>query len=1562
MGVTAGELLLVLKAQDLASAVSKSMTAKMRRDMADLAAEAKASADKQSAAAREAAAAAEAHARQVERAQNLIKGALVAGGVAVAAAMVASGKAAMDFEQSLANVGSVTGATAREMAAMRAEALKIGQDTSKGAGEAVTAMGELVKAGMSVETVVGGAARSVVQMAEATGVDMSQAANMVSNALNTFSDEGLTAAQAAEMLAKAANASAVDVTDMGQALSSGGSVAAQANISMTDFAAAIGLMGNNAIKGSDAGTSLKAMIAGLTPNSKEAAGAMRELGFSAFDAAGNWKSFPQIIGDLQRAFSGLTPQQRAMNAELLFGSDGIRAFNVLMKEGVTGLDKFKASMQQAPSLAEQSAARMNTLSGQVEILKGTLETAAITAGSKALPALTSLAKVANEVLPPAFNAAGASFEFLEKHADILIPLGFAMAGMLTGALVPAMMREAAAASAAAAAYVAKAAAMAAANLPLVAAGAAIGLVAFGLWHMSQAANRAEQEARNLAQTMAQVASQSNPLIQKWVGLAGTGASLHDQLYSLNQTLYEMKYAAGDAAREVDRLTAQSNAGMATLDAMAAAGKANTEAYDQMSQTVGKVNDDLARAQQVYQLATANIEGLKIKAKELGFEFQVANNGVGEFVFGAGQMAQATKEEQDQLARVNQELKATEQAQKDARLAAIPFARQIDEIIEKGKDVEGAFAGARKAIRDLAGEMTASERANDNQVRKLEGIKLAAEAAYSAQTIDAARQYAQKALDAANASGVEGDALKIVEQNMAAVTRGAKLTEDQKKKLRDAIDALIKPLDDQNASMANDRQQADDMAQSQLGLGKSMDQLKLSIDTLVTTFTMRMGDIPKSAQDTRNAVLEKFTLSQLMYALGNAAIDGFTAGMIIKKAQAEEAARIVALGAKVAVAQALGVESPSKVFKAIGVFVVEGFILGMASKVHAVSGMAKELHDAGVEPVKESMVTLTEYVDKGVTSTASHISTLAAVMAGSVAAADEYRAALYGQREVVDDLNQQILVLQRQLLNTKPGSEARKAIQDQINGLRQQRSEIEQVISSTEEMVRGITRGVTALDGFSDALQRASRDTAALDQYGQAGAAAIDALATALLEDSPKAGAAAVKAMQAAAEAAHAAGVVNWKDLAAAQVAAYGAALSERTPEAIQAAIDSTQAIYDAIKAKAEAERPTLFSAIADALGARAIAEQVGSSWASMFVQVGAAIDAGKEIPVQAVGRFAADVLDTLQTLPDNLRGRLGTDFYQAMQEFMTNPSREALDQLRNLAGDIYNTARLIPDNLRRLSPEVRTVILDIVAQYRAGAIDIQAAIDQIQDAQNLIPKNLRNLTPAVQAEIMSIVDLWRTGAIDIEEATRRIEDATKRAEEAARRAAEAAGRAAAAGQAAAQQLSHTSGGSGVGSQRGSYTEDSNYGGIPGLTRASGVDENGNPFETFGYNKEIMDYYGDNLDAIEYDRRRGLGFFAPRSRNAEGGIFTKPTMMYDAQGRGHLFGEAGPEPFGPPSKLASMFGGAGIPSAGAKITINVTTNGPVFADKRQFEQAVIDGVNDGLRRGALASLVKQGSRS
>lgn len=305
---------------------------------------------------------------------------------------------AVSFDDSLRAVQSSTGATTAEMEAMRKASLDIGRDTPKSAKDAALAMGEMAKAGIPIPDILNGAAMAAVSMASATGIEVPQAAVLMASAMNTFGLAGSDATAVAEEFAKVANASAIDVSDMGLSLQAVGPVAAQAGLTMDDFGTAIGIMGNHALRGSDAGTSLKTMLLSLMAPSTAAKGVLAELGVSMFDATGATRPFRDVLGDLQKSLAGATDQEKAVALSTIFGTDAIRAANILLGEGVQGWDAFNGQVAAAPSLLDQMKIRMSGAGGTMEQFKGSLETLGISLGTILLPALTKVAQYGTDAL------------------------------------------------------------------------------------------------------------------------------------------------------------------------------------------------------------------------------------------------------------------------------------------------------------------------------------------------------------------------------------------------------------------------------------------------------------------------------------------------------------------------------------------------------------------------------------------------------------------------------------------------------------------------------------------------------------------------------------------------------------------------------------------------------------------------------------------------------------------------------------------------------------------------------------------------------------------------------------------------------------------------------------------------------------------------------------------------------------------------------------------------------------------------------------------------------------
>jgi TP901 family phage tail tape measure protein len=317
----------------------------------------------------------------------LVGSAVVAGS---GAAFVGVTKAAADFESQLSELNAVSSATEAQMKLLSDAALKAGADTTFSAQEAAEAQTELAKAGLTVEQIMGGALAGTLSLAAAGGLDLADAAIVSANALNAFKLSGDQTTHVADLLAAAANKSAADVSELAPALQQSALVAAQMGLTLEETTGGLAAFAQAGLKGSDAGTSFKTFLQRLVPQTEEASKAMEAMGLSFFDNNGKFVGLTETAGRLRTALSGMTDEQRNSTLQTLFGSDAIRAAAVIYDEGAAGVGKWISAVDDAGFASEVATKKLDNLKGDLEALKGSIETVAIGAGSGASSGLRTL--------------------------------------------------------------------------------------------------------------------------------------------------------------------------------------------------------------------------------------------------------------------------------------------------------------------------------------------------------------------------------------------------------------------------------------------------------------------------------------------------------------------------------------------------------------------------------------------------------------------------------------------------------------------------------------------------------------------------------------------------------------------------------------------------------------------------------------------------------------------------------------------------------------------------------------------------------------------------------------------------------------------------------------------------------------------------------------------------------------------------------------------------------------------------------------------------------------------
>ncbi|WP_406255451.1 phage tail tape measure protein [Streptomyces chartreusis] len=328
--------------------------------------------------------------RRAARDTSQLAGAGAAVGTAMVAGFAVAAASAAKFDKALSNVRAVTGASAQDMAKLRAAALEAGKTTSYTATEAANAEAELARAGVKVADITGGALKGALALAASGQVELKEAAVVSAQAMNTFGLAGKDVTHVADLLAAGANKSAADVHGLGMSLRMGGLLAHQTGLSIEDTVGTLAAFADHALIGSDAGTSLKVMLQRLVPQSKEAAQMMDQIGFSAYDSTGKFVGLSELAARMKTSFSKLTPEARNAAMATIFGADAVRSATIMYELGAEGINRYVKSVNDQGAAGRMASVQTDNLIGDLERLRGALEVALIEGGSAANGSLRTM--------------------------------------------------------------------------------------------------------------------------------------------------------------------------------------------------------------------------------------------------------------------------------------------------------------------------------------------------------------------------------------------------------------------------------------------------------------------------------------------------------------------------------------------------------------------------------------------------------------------------------------------------------------------------------------------------------------------------------------------------------------------------------------------------------------------------------------------------------------------------------------------------------------------------------------------------------------------------------------------------------------------------------------------------------------------------------------------------------------------------------------------------------------------------------------------------------------------
>ena len=306
---------------------------------------------------------------------KFLGGALAALGVGVG--LAATVQTLITFEQRMAGVKAITGATDAEFASLSETARQLGATTVFTASEAAQGLRLFAQAGFTVkesQDAIAGA----LNLAIAGELGLADAVDIAANAVRGFGLDASETNRVADVLAATATSTNTNVTLLGEGLKFVAPVAAAAGVSIEETSAALGVLSDAGLKGTLAGTGLRKIFSRLLNPTSDVKKALKGAGIALNDVNPRFNDLRTIV---QRLKPVLADPAAAFQ---LFGDRGAPAALAIAKLSER-FEELTVVTEEAEGRSQEIAETLlDTLGGSLKLLKSALEEAALQLGEGGL--------------------------------------------------------------------------------------------------------------------------------------------------------------------------------------------------------------------------------------------------------------------------------------------------------------------------------------------------------------------------------------------------------------------------------------------------------------------------------------------------------------------------------------------------------------------------------------------------------------------------------------------------------------------------------------------------------------------------------------------------------------------------------------------------------------------------------------------------------------------------------------------------------------------------------------------------------------------------------------------------------------------------------------------------------------------------------------------------------------------------------------------------------------------------------------------------------------------------
>ena len=332
--------------------------------------------------------------KRVERETGAIAKGIEKKGLMIGAGMTAIGvgaklmadninKSYLTFDTAMAEVKSLGGVTAEQMAIMRSGAIGMSKELPLSAKEIAGGFYMMRSAGFDAARVIE-ELPAIAKMAVAGNLEMADAVNATTMVLDVYGEAAGSAADITNVLMGTVQAFKTTLPELHMQLSKNIGVAASLNIEFGELAAMSGMLKKEFVSAEEAGTAMKTMLLRLVDPTVIAK--LDEMGIKVEDADGNFVGMLPLLDSLSVKLdeAGGDVAQMTLLQEL-FGTEGLRAAMSLIRQK-DELKGYTDAVGSGTAIQEALNAVLESTQAQLDIANNKMEAAKITMGEAMAPA------------------------------------------------------------------------------------------------------------------------------------------------------------------------------------------------------------------------------------------------------------------------------------------------------------------------------------------------------------------------------------------------------------------------------------------------------------------------------------------------------------------------------------------------------------------------------------------------------------------------------------------------------------------------------------------------------------------------------------------------------------------------------------------------------------------------------------------------------------------------------------------------------------------------------------------------------------------------------------------------------------------------------------------------------------------------------------------------------------------------------------------------------------------------------------------------------------------------